>query len=82
MFLLSTVGFGIRQDPPVSKLIHACIDNRKNDVISALCNGANINETDEDGSTCIDIAKKMDYVELEKLMSSELWNCGFKEINN
>ena len=44
-----TIGFGVRQDLPVSRLIHACVDNRLGDVICALNDGAQLDEPDEDG---------------------------------
>ena len=68
VLLLVPAGFGVRQDPPVSKLLHACIDNRKADVMSALDEGASVDEQDEDGSTCLAIAERMGYAELSLLL--------------
>lgn len=66
--LLGLLGFGIRQDSQISNLLYAFIDNRTEDVVRALNEGAQLNEVDEDGFTCVEIAKRMGYTQMLHLV--------------
>ena len=68
------LGFGVWQDLPVSKLISACVDNRLSDVMAALNDGAQFDEPDEDGFTCVEIAKRMGYSELWEALKKNIYS--------